>query len=492
MRKKTMLRLVVLALAAVLLLAGTALAANYTITAPSNGHTYAVYQIFTGDYSDSDGILSNIKWGQNSANRGEASVGDAVPDTVIEELTATTGSDTEKLAVISSYVNLESPAFGTITNGNALTVPGGYYLIKDVDNSLEADANDSYTLYIVEVVNNVTIKPKADVPEFEKKVQDINDSTDAAASGWQDSADHDIGDTVNFQLKGTVASDYGNYETYKFVFHDQQSDGLTFDPDSVVVKVDDVKIETDFEVVTQGLDDGCTFEIVFENLKSISAVKANSVITVAYQSTLNERAAIGAAGNPNTAHLEFSNNPNDAQGGETGTTPDDTVIVFTYRTVVNKIDDNEAPLTGAAFKLEKKLQDGTWSSVKEFTVDAENPSSTFEFAGLDDGSYRLTETVTPDGYNTIAPIEFTITAAHDVTSDHPALTDLSGSVTTGEIVFASDSAAGSLTTSVQNNKGSTLPETGGMGTTIFYVVGGLLVVGAVVLLITKKRMSQKS
>lgn len=459
---------------------------NFTITAPDNGHTYEVYQIFTGDYSG--GVLSNAKWGKN----GTGTQGEAVESAVITELTSTTGSDTEKLEVISKYVNLESAAFGTIESaGRTLTVPGGYYLIKDKDGSLE-DENDSYTLYIVEVAGDVTIAPKADVPKFEKKVQDINDSTDSAVSDWQDSADHDIGDKVNFKLSGTVAANYDAYEKYQFTFHDVESQGLTFNKDSVIVKVDGNKITEGYEVVTEGLADGCTFEVRFADLKEITEVKAKSVITVEYQSTLNEDAVIGSAGNPNRAELEFSNNPNDTQGGETGRTPEDTVIVFTYKTVIDKVDGTQKPLTGAAFKLEKKIKntaggEDTWELVKEYKAD--QTTTQFQFTGLDDGTYRLTETETPEGYNTIAPIEFTVTAQHDILSDNPALTSLSGNAVTGEITFTSNAGEGSLTAKVVNQTGAELPETGGMGTRVFYIVGSILAVGAGILLISRKRMN---
>ena len=113
---------------------------TYTITAPSNDHTYEVYQIFTGDYAD--GVLSNVKWGKN----GTGTEGEAVSAEIITELTGTTGTDTAKLEVISKYVDLESDEFGTVTNGTPLQVLGGYYLIKDVDGALDSDENESYTL----------------------------------------------------------------------------------------------------------------------------------------------------------------------------------------------------------------------------------------------------------------------------------------------------------------------------------------------------------
>ena len=491
MKKLTAMFLAMI-MAVVLAVPAFAAGETYTITAPDNGHTYEVYQIFTGDYYE--GVLSNIKWGQN----GTGTTGEAVSSEIITELTGATGSDTEKLAVIEKYVNLESAEFGTVSNGNPLTVPGGYYLIKDVDGSLEGE-EDAYTLYIVQVVDNVTITPKADVPEFEKKVQDADD-TAGTTTGWQDSADHDIGDIINFQLKGTVADNYDAYKTYKFVFHDTESVGLTFQG-VTSVKVDGTPIDSGYQVVTEDLEDGCTFEVVFADLKQISSVHAGSVITVEYTSKLNKNAVIGSAGNPNTANLEFSNNPNDEQGGETGETPDDTVIVFTYKTVIDKVDGEQESLAGAEFTLEKFVANeggadtygdkkGTWTSVGAAVITEEG--TRFTFSGLDDGTYRLTETKTPDGYNTIEPIIFTVTAEHEVESDNPALTSLNGNKVSGEITFTANEGEGSLTATVVNQTGLELPETGGMGTTIFYIIGGVLVVGASVLLITKKRMSANS
>lgn len=212
------------------------------------------------------------------------------------------------------------------------------------------------------------------------------------------------------------------------MFHDTESAGLTFDENSVKVYVDGSEITTGFRVESPAEDEH-TFDVVFDDLKAISSVHNGSVITVEYESTLNTSAVIGSAGNPNTANLEFSNNPNDEQGGETGETPDDTVIVFTFKTIINKVDGENKPLTGAEFTLEKKIKDDTaeggfrWKAVQ---VVKNDEGTAFTFSGLDDGDYRLTETATPAGYNTIDPIEFTITAEHDVLSDNPALTSLNG------------------------------------------------------------------
>lgn len=462
-------------------------ATTYTITAPATTHQYEIYQIFTGDLSE--GILSNVKWGVN----GTGTVGKAVDSTVIDELTAVNSRpDSEKLDVVKKYAKLDSTPVATITNGAIYRAVAGYYLIKDKDGSVSGTSADTYTTYIVMVVGNVTITPKGNVPSFEKKVKDINDTTDTDASAWQDSADYDIGDKVPFKLEGTVASNYADYKTYYFAFHDKAEAGLTFNSD-VKVFVDNTEITTGYSVVTNPTD-GDTFDVVFDNLKTITDVHAGSKITVEYTATLNDKAVLGNQGNVNTAHLEFSNNPNEEQNGsnkpETGNTPDDSVIVFTYQVVVNKTKANGEALTGAEFTLEKVLKGG---GKKTVAVVKNTEGTTFTFKGLDDGDYILTETVTPATYNTIEPIEFTVTADHKITWNGEArdaiLTSLSGNVTSGTADFMPDKTEGSLTTDVVNQSGATLPGTGGIGTTIFYVIGGLLMAAAAVLLITKKRMN---
>lgn len=462
----------------------------YTITAPANGHTYEIYQIFTGDYDAlQPSMLANIKWGTNGKG---GTAGEAVEQTVLDELSrvASYTSDSDKLDVIEKYVTLTNPV-KTITNGGSVEVVGGYYLIKDKDGTVPSSA--AYTPYIVSVVGNVTIEPKSnEVPKFTKKLKDTNDTT-GVITGWQDSADYDIGDKIPFRLQGTVSADYASYSKYYYAFHDVEEKGLTFDSSSVEVFVGDevtgTKIDaSNYTVVTRPTD-GCTFEIVFDDLKNISIVTAKSIITVTYESTLNTDAVLGAQGNVNTAKLEYSNNP---RGNGTGTTPWDNVIVFTYKVVVNKIDQAGQPLEGAQFTLTKKTKNGT-DVVK--TMDVNTTLTQFTLSGLDDGDYTLTETVTPAHYNTISPITFTVNADHTITWDSTprdtVLTSLSGNKVIGEITFDVDKTAGSLTTNVVNNIGTTLPGTGGIGTTIFYVIGGGLMVAAAILLITKKRMENR-
>lgn len=480
---------------------GSTTSGTYTITAPATSHQYEIYQIFTGDLHE--GTLSNLKWGKN----GKETEGTAVAADVVTALTGVTGkSFNEILAVVEPYANLNSTPIATVTNGATYEAVAGYYLIKDKDNSVTG--TDSYTLYIVKVVGNVTIDPKSDVPSFEKKIKDTND-TEGTTTGWQDSADYDIGDNVPFKLEGTVAANYAQYKQYYFAFHDNEEEGLSFNKDSVRVYVDNTEITEGYTVVDNPAD-GCTFEVVFNDLMAAAeeynfTVGGGSKIRVEYTSKLNEKAKIGKEGNVNSASLEFSNNPNQEQGGtpDTGNTPWDNVIVFTYKVVVNKIDSSKKPLAGAAFELSKKVNDeytrvalvnATQNTEGKYTLSNETVTK-FEWKGLDDGDYMLTEVITPAGYNTIAPIKFTVNADHTITWEgenrNTILTSLTGNAATGDITFTANDDKTELATNVVNNKGSELPTTGGMGTTIFYVVGSILVLGAAILLITKKRMSAR-
>ena len=316
------------------------------------------------------------------------------------------------------------------------------------------------------------------------------------------------------------------------------SAGLTFD------KVTSIKLgETEvfnetaaLAYVSVSAEDGCSLEVTFENLKTaIPAATDESVITVTYTAHLNENAVVGNPGNTNDMHLEYSNNPNDEGKGETGETPDKEVLVFTYELDGNKVDgqDKVTPLEGAEFVLKNAEGNGEgvqyavinaatgkfirWSNTR---IDEKNDAgettklvstivdgkAVFKVIGIDAGTYWLEETKAPVGYNLPDPaeteikIEATIKDNGGVTGVKDALESLTIQVN-GATKPDSDNPDGNpvpdttpgengvVSTTIENNKGATLPETGGIGTTIFYALGGLLTVGAVVLLVTKKRMS---
>lgn len=471
---------------------GTTETVSNSLTINNTGntaHTFELYQIFTGDYSN--GTLSNIKWGKGVSSDGQSALGDASK----KASTITDGTDfaNEVKKYLTNATTSPSVAAGEPYKFDKLDA--GYYLVKDVDNS-QKDTAGAYTSYIVQVVGQVTHNTKLDVPTVVKKVQDTNDST-GKTTGWQDSADYDIGDDVPYQITGTMPENIADYETYKYVFTDTMSKGLTYTANNAKITIGGKDVTSSFkETVSQNTDDGSkTVTWTCNDLKGIEGVTLDekTKVVVTYTAKLNEKAVIGSAGNPNTVNLTYSNNPNKGGEGDTGKTPDDKNIVFTYKVVVNKKDEKNEALPGAEFTLSKVNADKTSTIVKTFTLtgNKENDPTTFTATGLDDGTYVLKETKTPAGYNTIKDQYFTITAAHETTADEPKLTSLSGDKLNGSaqttITFTTDMNAGSLTTNVENRKGSTLPSTGGIGTTIFYAAGCALVVLAGAMIAARKR-----
>lgn len=482
---------------------------DITITAPTNGslegHTYNVYQIFTGELAtgaDGKEILSNIACGENYGPKTEVEL-----DALLTQLSTMSG---EAAAAMFNKDKKGDP-FTVLNKDNAWTekdAPAGYYLIIDVSTNLPQGETSS--AFILELIDDTTITSKHTAgPKVEKKIHDTNDSTEAVneetvAANWEnitwhDSADHDIGDAIPFKLEMTVPANFDEFKTYgeayRFVFHDTEEKGLTFNNDAKVY-VDGNLITTGYEVVVNP-EDKCTFDVVFADLTKVDGVDVDSVISVVYTSTLNENAVLGSQGNVNKVYGEYSNLHRPQYPSRT---PDDTVIAFTYKVVVNKVDQSKNPLAGAEFSLKKyDALTETWVEITRVTV---TEGTVFTFKGLDDGQYMLEETLTPAGYNTIDPIEFTVTADHDIEwktqtrlevlnslGGKHVLGELEeGEVAVEEIKFNKSESEGSLTTDVVNKSGSILPETGGIGVTIFYALGGAMVLAAVVLLVTKRRM----
>ena len=527
--KKAMKKLMaaLLAVAMVCAMVAPAFAASatstHTITAPNNDHTYEIYQIFTGtpttDATTNQTILSDIKWGANADS--SYNKGDAVPDTVLTDLATVSGTnETAILTVVKKYVDLNGTPAYTASHSTSVSVPAGYYLIKDIDTATV----DSHTLYIVEVVDkNIEITPKTDAPSVEKKVQENTKyPTDGGYdTGYNDTADYHIGDMVPFKLIGRIP-DMSHYQTYKYVFHDTLS--KAFDaPDQSAIKVSlsDSKatlgtdIDSTFYTVDVTTDAAgkTTITVSFNDLKSVTGVAKDKYIVVSYSAKLNEKASIGQGtpGNTNEVYLEYSNNPN---GTGTGKTLEDKVIVFTYELDVNKVDGNnvDKKLPGAKFKLLNSDQtkyaqvDANskligWTNDETTATELESDvNGLFKVIGLDDGTYFLKETLAPSGYNTLAePIKLVISAnTNNGQLGSGNTTELETiSVTVGNDPSASgattvgNSATGTVNITVKNNRGTTLPGTGGIGTTIFYVIGGGLMVAAAILLITKKRMENR-
>lgn len=464
---------------------------SLTLNKAVKGHTYEAYQILSGDLSADKATLSNIKWGEGINAEGQTALGGDAAE--YAKTLAEMGNNSSELKEQAQIIgaNLASASGSvTVTDPDAKNVISnlkpGYYLIKDKDDSLQGQ--ESYTEFILHVTDDVDANVKADVPSVEKKVKDTNDTT-GETTGWQDSADYDIGDDVPFQLTATLANNIESYKTYSLKFNDTLSEGLDYNNDAVI-KLGDKDVTDRFTPSYDATAKTLTFTC--DDILAFGAKNSDKIV-VEYTAKLNENAVIGAAGNPNTVYLDFSNNPNNGGEGDRGKTPEDKVIVFTYKLTVNKVDKENKPLTGAEFSLFKKVKvDGKeeLQLVEVKKILSTNAEGTvFGFTGLDDGTYVLRETKTPDGYNSIEDQTFTISAKHDENSDDPKLTALTGDVASGSIIDLGVMLEnGELSTDVVNNKGSVLPSTGGAGRVAIYVIGAILVLGGGIVLVTKKRV----
>lgn len=470
-------------------------------------HSFEAYQIFSAKLDS--GKLTDVKWG-NGVKGNELLVALQADTTLGDFADCYSASDlAEKLATFTTEKATKFAAFvanGYLSNtktagtGTIELTDAGYYLIKDVTEvEGEYDASN-LTLLLVSGPETVTPQVKTDIPTLQKKVKDKNDSIgESATTGWQDSADYDIGDTIPYQLTATLGN-VSNFDTYYVEFVDTMTH-LSYDSITSVKVGDKTLSAGDYTSNWDSANKKLTVSI--GNVKAFGATNG-STITVEYTARLDSDAVIGSTGNPNEAYLIFSNNPN---GSGYGKTAPDKNIVFTYKVIANKVDEHDKPLPGAAFALYKKLPavpnpgDGTsyfmegndaYTLVKELNVGADRKEvadktqTIFEWKGLDDGEYMIKEIITPAGYNSIEPIKFKVEADHEIKAADPKLTEL-----TGGDKFTGEVSTGALTANIQNRMGSTLPGTGGIGTTIFYVVGGGLMVAAAVLLITKKRMENR-
>lgn len=456
------------------------------------------------------------------------------PKAIAEELAKASDDD----AVAKAFAALvgkhlkDNAKSGTYADGKITDLEDGYYLVQDASNSPSdvtgANNNGAKTRFILKVAGggNVTVTAKSSAPSVIKKVKEDDKAVTGAVkvgsytadAQYNDVADYCIGENVPFELISTMPSTYNDYTSYFYQFTDTLASNFTLNADSIAVKVVNADGETALTATTDytvgAQDESGKFTITINDTKKIASITKDSTIVVDYTAQLNSGAVIGLDGQENKVDLTYSNNPNYTGDGastpneDKGKTPEDKVIVFTYELDVTKYLGDEHTKanaedgTKAGFKLgnangtkwatvDENLRITDWvddvAAATEVTTDA---TGIFKFIGLDDGTYTLRETTTPTGYNTMADLALTIGATTDnnQTWAGTASDALSAiKLTINNEDTAGDTNTGIVATKITNQKGSSLPSTGGIGTTMFYVGGGVLVAGAGVLLITKKR-----
>lgn len=522
--------------------AAAATSYTLTITDARTGHEYNAYQVFDGDVSaEATKSMTNVIWGNGvngenllAALKADANIGSTFAacnsaQDVYNALAEHTELVDAFAKVVSANLNeTNAAASTTATGGYEFTnLDGGYYFVKD-KTVPEADA---YSKYMLKVVKNTTVSVKADQPKVEKKVYEEDYTGDEYGTGYNDVADHFIGESVPFKLIGTLpsAEQFAAYDSYYYEFNDTLDAGFKAPAaGDFTVKIGDTVVTDNFDIVIGNVPgaNGKTAtsisikpkgndikKIMTDN--SIDFSTATPKVTVDYKAVLDDDAVIGLDGNENKVDLKFSNNPNATGDGtnNTGKTPEDKVIVFTYEFDTLKVDsaDTTKKLQGAEFTLQDKASgkyakvvNGIfqgWVDAAEASTLTTDENGLITIKGMEGGTYIVKETKAPTDYNLpSAPFEITLKATKFMSQDwnstaDKALGELNGTIKGGtdtNSYTATDNAKISVngytaTLTVKNTKGAELPETGGIGTKLFYVGGGALVLASAVILISKKR-----
>lgn len=442
-----------------------------TITNAEVGHTYNAYQILVLEsYNTEKGAYSykaNADWvGWLEDQTQYVSIDDQGYVTWVKDADAAAFAKAALAHAEEAKIQPDATATATSTTVEFTGLNLGYYLVDTTVGtlcSLDTTAPDA------------TMEEKNEVPPVKKEVQEDDGGV------WGDKNTAEIGDTVNF--RSTIEAKPG---AEAYILHDVMSNGLTLNPESItvsepagLVKGTDAN-SGDYHVVTTGLTDGCTFEVVFHQ-SYLDTITKDTNIIVTYSAVVNENAVVSPAPNPNETKLEFGNAPD----VEDRFTPPSKTETYTYKVDVVKTDGDNKVLDGAEFKLYDsktggkeislvKVSDGVYRLAKDGETGVEyitTVNGQLEIKGLDaNTTYWLEETKAPEGYNKLSGrVEIAVKEANiDAT--------VNGSIWQSGGIH------------VVNKAGSILPSTGGMGTTIFYVAGGAIVIAVAATLVYRKRM----
>ncbi len=373
---------------------------------------------------------------------------------------------------------------------NALSsVYYGYYLVLTKSDPSETQAASAGNLVTI-VEEFKTISLKITQPSIDKEIYHNELDT------WGSVGDNQIGDTVEFKITATLPHTFKGYDSYEYIVTDTLSAGVTFNDDVKFFVDADFTTELDSAYYTALTEDGAIFSYSFD-VMAIDADLGYDYIYIYYTGTLNSDAVVSSDKETNEVTLEYSNNPYDADSRGKDS---DIVYEYTFDLDVLKVgEDGVTPLAGATFALyevdygnetqialiyddvnDVYYTDASATASETEGVIVTNDTGVFNIKGLDDATeYVIKEIDAPAGYNAISPMYFTISAAY--TTDGSAITTL---VTNNTHISATTDG---LSTTIVNTSGATLPETGGIGTTIFTIVGISMMGVAVLFLVAKSR-----
>ncbi len=474
---------VLLALVLVLAMSIPAFAAdtwtgNITINSAPNvsvdGKTFNAYKLLDAEAVDATDLSKGVIYSFNAKWQGffDANFADMSIDDVVAAINAYDAEELNDFAekaykyAKDNSIAVDATATGADGKATFSDLAFGYYLIEDAGAATPISA-----LMLKSTSAEVTLK--ADKPTIVKKIDGDNDA-DGETAGLVDYNTAKVGDKVPYVLTSKVPATDG-YKDYTYVITDTFSEGLTYDGNATVTIGGNTY--TDF---TASYDEATRTLTI--DINGLTTQTEGAEIVVAYTATVNENAEFGVEGNPNKVLLEYSNNP--TAEDVTEKTPEDETRTYLVDIVINKTDEKDQPLAGARFAIENANGDVIATGTSD-----ENGLVVFEWTapkGFRDGeTYTIVETDAPAGYNAAKDIEFTVDCTYPTEPDTKCVWAGSNSVTF-------DANDDRLETTVKNSTGSLLPETGGMGTTLFYMLGGLLVVGAALLLVTKKRMAYEA
>ena len=444
-----------------------------TINNAEVGHTYKAYQVLVLESYDTDAgaysYTANPDWAEWLKTQTAYVSIDAqgyvtwVKDADVAAFAKAAIAHAEDASIQPDDTKT---AEGTTVQFTGLNL--GYYLVDTTVGTLCS---------LDTTAPSVTMEEKNELPPVKKEVQEDDGGT------WGDKNTAEIGDTVNF--RSTIGAKPG---AEAYILHDVMSNGLTLNPESITVSEPTGLVKGtdansgDYNVVTTGLTDGCTFEVVFHQ-SYLDTITKDTNIIVTYSAVVNENAVVSPSPNPNETKLEFGN----ATDEEDRFTPPSKTETYTYKVDVVKTDGSNEVLDGAEFKLYDaktggseialiKVSDGVYRLAKDNETGVDcitTVNGQLEIKGLDaNTTYWLEETKAPEGYNKLSErVEIAVKEANiDAT--------VNGGIWQGGGIH------------VVNKAGNILPSTGGMGTTIFYVAGGAIVIAAAATLVYRKRMGK--